>query len=132
MFGLGLLAASNSLFDDAFAKARGAHATVAFDSGKVSVEEVAATAHAAGVTAAAGPFRTAVLPRGQGMGPMRVGGEGFSSSDAPGLGASGQSDHHLGAVGAGAGEIVDVAAAGGILVLVVLAAVVPAMRAGRL
>ncbi|MFA1545016.1 ABC transporter permease [Actinomadura chokoriensis] len=77
VFGLGLLAASNSLFDDAFAKARGAHATVSFDSGKVTAAQAAATAHASGVTAAAGPFQTAVLPREPGMGPKLVGGDGL-------------------------------------------------------
>ncbi|MFI0483746.1 FtsX-like permease family protein [Actinomadura sp. 9N215] len=61
VFGLGLLAASNSLFDDAFAEARGAHATAFFDAGKVTEGQAAATARASGVTAAAGPFRTAVL-----------------------------------------------------------------------
>ncbi|GLZ14905.1 hypothetical protein Acsp04_51400 [Actinomadura sp. NBRC 104425] len=61
LFGFGLLAASNSLFDDAFARARGAQATAAFDAAEVSAARVAATARAAGVTAAAGPFQTAVL-----------------------------------------------------------------------
>ncbi|WP_329094570.1 FtsX-like permease family protein [Actinomadura citrea] len=75
VFGLGLLAASGSLFDDAFARARGAHATVSFDAARVSAERLAATAHASGVTAAAGPFRTAVLPRGPG--PAGPGGDGL-------------------------------------------------------
>ncbi|MGI5203913.1 FtsX-like permease family protein [Spirillospora sp. CA-108201] len=66
VFGLGLLVASGSLFDDAFTRARGAHATVSFDAARVSADRLAATAHASGVTAAAGPFRTAVLPQGQG------------------------------------------------------------------
>ncbi|MFB4310626.1 FtsX-like permease family protein [Actinomadura sp. GTD37] len=77
VFGLGLLAASDSLFADAFAQARGAHATVAFDSAKVTAGQAAATAHASGVTAAAGPFQTAELPQGQGMGPRTVGGDGL-------------------------------------------------------
>ncbi len=70
VFGLGLLSASRSLFDDAFAQARGAHATASFDAARVSADRLAATAHAHGVTAAAGPFRTATLPRNGGpMGP---------------------------------------------------------------
>ncbi|MFC7729973.1 FtsX-like permease family protein [Actinomadura keratinilytica] len=60
LFGFGLLAASDSLFDDAFARARGAQATAAFDAAEAPPARVAATARAAGVTAA-GPFRTAVL-----------------------------------------------------------------------
>ncbi|TDD76667.1 ABC transporter permease [Actinomadura darangshiensis] len=77
VFGLGLLAASNSLFDDAFAKARGAHATVTFDTGKTTAGQVAATAHASGVAAAAGPFQAAFLPRSPGMGPGVVGEDGI-------------------------------------------------------
>ncbi|WP_149260784.1 ABC transporter permease [Actinomadura sp. K4S16] len=75
VFGLGLLAASRSLFDDAFAQARGAHATASFDAARVSADRLAATARAPGVTAAAGPFRTAVLPRDKG--PMGPGGDGL-------------------------------------------------------
>ncbi|MEU8341147.1 ABC transporter permease [Spirillospora sp. NPDC048832] len=70
VFGLGLLSASDSLFADAFARARGAHATVTFDAAKVTGGQAAATGRASGVTAAAGPFRTAVLPRGPGPRPM--------------------------------------------------------------
>lgn len=66
VFGIGLLDASNSMFDDAFEQARGAHATVSFDSAEVTVDQVAATAHAPGVIAAAGPFQTAVLPEPHG------------------------------------------------------------------
>ncbi|MEV4000871.1 ABC transporter permease [Actinomadura sp. NPDC049753] len=75
VFGLGLLAASRSLFGDAFAQARGAHATVSFDAARVGAARLAATARAPGVTAAAGPFRTAVLPREQG--PAGPGGDGL-------------------------------------------------------
>ncbi|NEA24348.1 FtsX-like permease family protein, partial [Actinomadura bangladeshensis] len=63
VFGLGLLAASKSLFDDAFAEARGAHAAASFDPAKVSADQLAATAQAPGVAAAAGPFQTAELPQ---------------------------------------------------------------------
>ncbi|SPT50295.1 ABC transporter permease [Actinomadura madurae] len=66
VFGLGLLSASTSLFDDAFEKARGAHASVSFDASKVSAAQAAATAKASGVTAAAGPFQTATLARTRG------------------------------------------------------------------
>lgn len=76
VFGLGLLSASNSLFDDAFAKARGAHASVTFDTSKVTTAQAAATAKASGVTAASGPFLTATLPRSPGAGPMPVEGGG--------------------------------------------------------
>jgi putative ABC transport system permease protein len=62
VFALGLLAAANAPFDDAFAAARGAHATAAFDATKVGDAQLRATANAQGVTATAGPFRTAVLP----------------------------------------------------------------------
>ncbi|GAA4063789.1 ABC transporter permease [Actinomadura miaoliensis] len=61
VFGFGLLAASNSLFDDAFQQARGAHATATFDIARVTAHQAAATARANGVTAATGPFRTATL-----------------------------------------------------------------------
>jgi putative ABC transport system permease protein len=76
VFGLGLLSASTSLFDDAFANARGAHASVSFDTSKVTAAQAAATANASGVTAAAGPFRTATLPLSRGAGPMPVEGGG--------------------------------------------------------
>ncbi|TMR20491.1 ABC transporter permease [Nonomuraea turkmeniaca] len=72
VFGLGLLAASNSMFDDAFEEARGAHATVFFDSTKTTTGEVAATAQAAGVTAAAGPFQTAALTEALVSGEMPI------------------------------------------------------------
>ncbi|MDR3032533.1 MAG: ABC transporter permease, partial [Kitasatospora sp.] len=61
VFGLSLLASANSLFDDAFERAHGAHATASFDTGEVTADQVEATGQATGVTAAAGPFQTAVL-----------------------------------------------------------------------
>ncbi|MGW8885276.1 ABC transporter permease [Streptomyces sp. NPDC055749] len=61
VFGLSLLASANSLFDDAFERANGAHATASFDSGDVTADQAGATGRASGVTDAAGPFRTAVL-----------------------------------------------------------------------
>ncbi len=63
IFGLSLLQAANAPFDDAFAAARGAHDTAAFDPAKATDDQLLATARAPGVTAAAGPFPTAVLPR---------------------------------------------------------------------
>ncbi|MER7542430.1 FtsX-like permease family protein [Spirillospora sp. NPDC127506] len=75
VFGLGLLTASHSLFGDAFAEARGAHAAASFDAGKVTAARAAATGRASGVAAAAGPFRTAVLA-GTPMLPGMRGGEG--------------------------------------------------------
>ncbi|WUH97370.1 ABC transporter permease [Spirillospora sp. NBC_00431] len=77
VFGLGLLAASDSLFGDAFTRARGAHAVASFDAAKVTEGQLAAGARASGVTASAGPFRTAVLPaeKGPGRMPMRQGDE---------------------------------------------------------
>jgi putative ABC transport system permease protein len=55
---LGLLAASNAPFDRAFSRQHGAHATASFDAAKVSAADLTATARAAGVTAASGPFET--------------------------------------------------------------------------
>jgi len=63
VFALGILAAANTPFDDAFAKAKGAHVTAAFDSTKVSDAQLRGTASAPGVTGTAGPFPTAILPQ---------------------------------------------------------------------
>ncbi|MEV5436629.1 FtsX-like permease family protein [Streptomyces sp. NPDC052682] len=57
----GVLAASRAPFEHAMAAARGAHLTARFDPGRVTAEQLAATARAPGVTAAAGPFRTLSL-----------------------------------------------------------------------
>jgi len=57
----GLVAASSAPFQHAFDRLHGAHLTASFDPAKVTAAEVAATAHAAGVTAAAGPYRTVSL-----------------------------------------------------------------------
>ncbi|MET9375857.1 ABC transporter permease [Streptomyces sp. NPDC002992] len=53
---VGLLVASQAPFDRAFAQQRGAHLTVQFDGAAVTTGQLAATADAAGVDAAAGPF----------------------------------------------------------------------------
>ncbi|MFE2426773.1 FtsX-like permease family protein [Streptomyces sp. NPDC059373] len=79
----GLLLASQAPFDRAFARQQGAHLTGQFDGSKVTASAVAATAHASGVTATAGPFRTlslsprtvtgsGVLPAGVDLPPMTV------------------------------------------------------------
>ncbi len=59
--GLALLDVNNSPFTRAFAAQHGADATVTVDPGRASAAQLAATAHAAGVTAMAGPFATTTL-----------------------------------------------------------------------
>jgi putative ABC transport system permease protein len=54
---LGLLVASNAPFDKAFSRQHGAHAAASFDA-RTSAADIAATAHAAGVTAASGPYES--------------------------------------------------------------------------
>jgi len=61
VLGAGLLVASSDPFDRGFATQQGAHLTVVADAAKVSSERLLATAHADGVTATAGPFRTATV-----------------------------------------------------------------------
>ncbi|ACU75796.1 protein of unknown function DUF214 [Catenulispora acidiphila DSM 44928] len=53
---LGLLIAVQAPFEHAFATRNGAHLAVQFDGSKVTAAQTAATAHAAGVTEAAGPY----------------------------------------------------------------------------
>ncbi|KUN58467.1 ABC transporter permease [Streptomyces canus] len=82
VLGGSLLVASNAPFDHAFARQNGAHLTVQFDPSKATAQQVGATAHAAGVTATAGPFPTASvnptggpgldLPAGMTMTPMAL------------------------------------------------------------
>ncbi|WP_375073858.1 FtsX-like permease family protein [Nonomuraea sp. ATR24] len=60
MLTLGLLDATTSPFDRAFAGQRGAHVVASFDAAKVSKEALAATAGRPGVEAAAGPFEQVV------------------------------------------------------------------------
>jgi putative ABC transport system permease protein len=59
VLGLGLLQASTGPFEQAFATQHGAHAVVAFDPAQATAQQLAATAHAAGVTGASGPFPAA-------------------------------------------------------------------------
>ena len=60
--GLALLQANNGPFQHAFASQNGAHVTLTVNAGQVSAAQLAATAHAAGVTAAAGPFPEVGVP----------------------------------------------------------------------
>ena len=60
--GLALLNAGSSPFAQAFAAQRGADVTVTADPARSSAAQLAATAHAAGVTAMAGPFGATSLP----------------------------------------------------------------------
>ncbi|MDH6709898.1 putative ABC transport system permease protein [Kitasatospora sp. MAA19] len=53
---LGLLAIVQAPFDHAFKARNGAHLSVQFDSSKATAAQAAATAHAAGVTEASGPY----------------------------------------------------------------------------
>ncbi|MEZ0066285.1 putative ABC transport system permease protein [Streptacidiphilus sp. MAP12-20] len=54
----GLLVASQAPFDRAFAAQHGAHLAAVFDGAKVDATQLAATAHASGVTETAGPYPT--------------------------------------------------------------------------
>ncbi|MFF2750685.1 FtsX-like permease family protein [Kitasatospora sp. NPDC058048] len=56
---LGLLTVVQAPFEHAFRARNGAHLAVQFDSSKVTAAQAAATAHAAGVTEAAGPYPVA-------------------------------------------------------------------------
>jgi putative ABC transport system permease protein len=56
---LGLLAVVQAPFDHAFSARNGAHLAVQFDGSKATAAQAAATAHAAGVTEAAGPYPVA-------------------------------------------------------------------------
>lgn len=61
LLALALLGAASSPFDEAFTEQRGAHTVAAFDTTKVSREQLARTARQPGVEAAAGPFGQAVV-----------------------------------------------------------------------
>ncbi|MFE6160160.1 ABC transporter permease [Streptomyces sp. NPDC056486] len=80
-----LLAISSAPFDDAFAEHHGAHLSVQFAAGKVSAGQLTKSKDAAGVSGAAGPFRTAtVTPRADETGPgwpMTVAGRGDPGQD---------------------------------------------------
>ena len=61
VLGGSLMVASRAPFDRAFAQQHGAHLTAQFDATKTTAAQLSASAHAAGVTAAAGPFQTAAI-----------------------------------------------------------------------
>jgi len=61
VLGAGLLVASSDPFDSGFAAQQGAHLTVLADPGRVAADRLQATSRADGVTATAGPFRTATI-----------------------------------------------------------------------
>lgn len=80
---VGLLVASSAPFDHAFARQRGAQLAAEFDGTAVTAARLATTARVPGVTATAGPFRTAtvdartgastpMLPAGFDLGPVTV------------------------------------------------------------
>ncbi len=70
VLGGSLMVASRAPFDRAFDQQHGAHLTAQFDAGKTTAAQLSASAHATGVTAAAGPFQTAVItPATSRMGP---------------------------------------------------------------
>ncbi|MGW7506868.1 ABC transporter permease [Streptomyces massasporeus] len=70
VLGGSLLVVSGAPFDDAFARQHGAHLSVEFDADRVSAGQLSASEDAEGVSATAGPFRTAtVTPRSDGAGP---------------------------------------------------------------
>ncbi|MEU7969327.1 FtsX-like permease family protein [Streptomyces sp. NPDC049097] len=92
----GLLVAAQAPFDRAFAEQHGAHLTAQFDGTKATATKLAATAHASGVTAAAGPFRTLsvrprtasrsdMLPAGVDLPPLTVVGRADASGRVDGL-----------------------------------------------
>ena len=76
VLGGSLLVASQGPFDRAFRQQQGAHLTAQFDADTATVDQVTASASAAGVVAAAGPFPTTQIATvdeaGRGMPPMTV------------------------------------------------------------
>ncbi|MFJ3985369.1 FtsX-like permease family protein [Streptomyces fungicidicus] len=85
VLGGSLLVVSGAPFDDAFARQHGAHLSMEFDAGEVSARQLSGTRDAAGVSGAAGPYRTAtVTPRSDGAGPgwpVTVAGRGDPGRD---------------------------------------------------
>ncbi|MFG2908880.1 FtsX-like permease family protein [Kitasatospora sp. NPDC048286] len=90
VLGGSLLVASQAPFDRAFDGQHGAHLTARFDGARTDAAQLAATAHAPGVTAAAGPYRTVTvdpepgpgydLPPGARMAPMTVTGRATAAA----------------------------------------------------
>ncbi|MER5303019.1 FtsX-like permease family protein [Streptomyces lasiicapitis] len=86
VLGGSLLVVSGAPFDDAFAEQHGAHLSVQFDAGRVGAGQLEKSKGSEGVSAAAGPFRTAtVTPRSDGRAnpgwPMTVVGRGDPGRD---------------------------------------------------
>lgn len=73
----GLLNASRTPFDHAFAEQHGAHLAAQFDGTKATSAQLAATAHLTGVTAASGPFPAMTLDRGSADSSVLGGGIGL-------------------------------------------------------
>lgn len=85
LVGLALLATVSGPYDRTFAQLNGAHATVLFDSAKVTDSQVTAVAQSGGATATAGPFPVATTTLTSDIGPafggpMRIAGR--STPDA--------------------------------------------------
>ncbi|WP_127500530.1 ABC transporter permease [Actinoplanes solisilvae] len=85
VLGGSLMVASQGPFDRAFGQQRGAHLTAQFDVGKVTEAQLAASASAAGVAAAAGPFLTAQVgltdPAGHPLPPLNVAGRADAGNE---------------------------------------------------
>ncbi|WP_433726602.1 ABC transporter permease [Actinoplanes sp. CA-051413] len=85
VLGGSLLVASRAPFDRAFGQQQGAHLTAQFDPAKATVAQLTASAGAAGIDAAAGPFPTTQIsargPGGHPRPPMNV--VGRSAADGP-------------------------------------------------
>ena len=84
VLGGSLLVASQEPFDRAFGQQQGAHLTAQFDPAKATVAALTASANAAGVSAAAGPFPTTQISAqedGRRLPPMTV--VGRSAPDGP-------------------------------------------------
>jgi putative ABC transport system permease protein len=71
VLGGSLMVASSAPFDRAFAQQHGAHLAAQFDATRTTAAQLSASAHATGVTAAAGPFRTATITPVNDFGPRR-------------------------------------------------------------
>lgn len=83
-----LVVASQAPFDHTFARQHGAHLTGWFDGRRATAAQIAATAHAAGVTAAAGPYAVvSTTPR------IDAGGLTLPAGAAP-LNVTGRADPH--------------------------------------
>ncbi|MFD0402139.1 FtsX-like permease family protein [Kitasatospora sp. NPDC127121] len=89
VLGGSLLVASQQPFDQAFGGQHGAHLTARFDGARATAAQLADTAHAPGVTAAAGPFRTVTVDPEPGPGAPGVdgvtGAGGATGADGEGM-----------------------------------------------